>query len=459
LSLVDDPGVHAELLYRGGSAATMAGRTDEGIELLERATIELRSLERESEALESVTAAARALAAAGRADAATALIDAEVGALPPDATDRGTTEMLVLCALNRLVSGRVDDRTRDILDRATRLAEGLGERRLLADVLGASGILHNHLGNWVLASTLGAASVELAREVPYLGGLYRALTNYGQLLADNDEPSDAVLEEALIVGQRLGNPVIVALGVCNVTRGHLRRGRWDELVKEVGQYLDGVTTRTGASHSEPILHLALVAAWRGDLSEAAHLRPQAEACVTDDAQDQTAFRTYELLLDRAMGQAGPTFIADVERHLDDVVASYGWRSDNPPLLWPAAVDAALEDGDLPAVERLLARLDALSPGHRRPFLSAESLRARALLAVARGDGSAEVEPSLRAAIAQLGHLRTRPNEARTRLDLRDWLRTQGRDADAELAAEPVSDVARALGAVELLDRLDREARS
>ena len=380
-------------------------------------------------------------------------MESEVQALPPDAADLGTTGMLVFYGHNRVLAVRVDDTTRDVLDRATSLAEGLGDPRLLADVLSASGLRHNQLGNRVMATTLGAASLELAREARDLQGLYRALTNYGQMLAGHDEPADAVLEEALAAGHRLGNPVIVAIGVCNVTREHLRRGRWDELVKEVGQYLDGVTTRTGAAESEPILHLALVAAWRGDRGEVASLRPQADACVTDDPQDQAAYRTYELLLDRVLGEAGPDFIADVEQHLDDVVASYGWRSDNPPLLWPAAVDAALEDGDLAAVERLLARLELLGPGHRRPFLAAEALRAQALLAVARGDEALDVEALLRAAIEQLGQLGIPVNEARCRLDLRDWLRTQGRDADGELVAAPAADVARSLGAVELLDRL------
>ena len=43
LTLVDDPGVHAELLFRAGDAATHAGLIDEGVALLDEATAELRA--------------------------------------------------------------------------------------------------------------------------------------------------------------------------------------------------------------------------------------------------------------------------------------------------------------------------------------------------------------------------------------------------------------------------------
>ena len=74
------------------------------------------------------------------------------------------------------------------------------------------------------------------------------------------------------------------MGVCNLTRELLRRGRWDELVKEVREFVDGGLH--GASYvGEPLLHLAVLAAWRGDHDEAARLAAQAEEEITDDPQD------------------------------------------------------------------------------------------------------------------------------------------------------------------------------
>ena len=163
----------------------------------------------------------------------------------------------------------------------------------------------------------------------------------------------------------------MAIGLCNLTRELLRRGRWDELVKEVRQHLDGLTSR---GRARPTASRSSTSRWSrlgGAITpRAPSLRVQAGSELTDDPQDQAAYRTYELLLDRVLGQADPAFVADVERHLDDVVAAYGWRSDNPPFLWSAGLDESLETGDLAAVERLLARLEALGPGHRPPSVTA-----------------------------------------------------------------------------------------
>ena len=179
----------------------------------------------------------------------------------------------------------MDDTTRDILDRATNLAEGLGDKRLLVDVLKGSAIRHLQLGNLVLARTLSSAALELAREVGDLERVSHLLGIYGQVLTGNDEPAEAILEETLALGRRLGDPVVVSIAMCNLTRELLRRGRWDELAKEVREHLDSAAAGPASTDGEPILHLALVAAWRGDHAEASRLVIEAEELATDDPQD------------------------------------------------------------------------------------------------------------------------------------------------------------------------------
>ena len=58
----------------------------------------------------------------------------------------------------------------------------------------------------MLARTLSSAALELAREVGDLERLSHLLTNYGQVLTGNDEPAEAILEETLALGRRLGDP-------------------------------------------------------------------------------------------------------------------------------------------------------------------------------------------------------------------------------------------------------------
>jgi hypothetical protein len=146
-------------------------------------------------------------------------------------------------------------------------------------------------------------------------------------------------------------------------------------------------------------------------------------------------------------------VAEIEALLHEAVAAYGWRSDNPPLLWPAAIDTAFASDDLDAAERLIDLLGALGPGHRPPYLSAELLRARARLGLARDESATEVGVLLRQALEGFEAIGMRVPIANARVDLRDWLRAQGRDDDAAEVAAPAEAIANELGAVALLDRI------
>ncbi len=132
----------------------------------------------------------------------------------------------------------------------------------------------------------------------------------------------------------------------------------------------------------------------------------------------------------------------------------GWRFDTPPMLWPIGIDAALATGNHDNAARLIEMLDSVRPGHRPPYLSAELVRARARLAIARGNTDVDVEADLRYVIDRFAALGQPVPEAAARLDLRDWLNANGRDAEAEEVVEPAVATARALGAVALLGRID-----
>ena len=123
-------------------------------------------------------------------------MEVELRALPPDASD-GSTRLLAFIGVNRVINGEMDYTTRDILDRATNLAEGLGDQRLLVDVLKGSALRHLQLGNLVLAATLSSAALELAREVGDLERSSHLLIIQAQVLTGSDEPAEAILEEKL----------------------------------------------------------------------------------------------------------------------------------------------------------------------------------------------------------------------------------------------------------------------
>ena len=99
--------------------------------------------------------------------------------------------------------------------------------------------------------------------------------------------------------------------------------------------------------------------------------------------------------------------------------------------FPDAVDSAIALSDLAAAERLTAMFAAMAPGAIPPFLRAQVLRARALLAASRGDDDT-VEKDLVAVEEKLRELGYPYWMARAQLDRAEFL--AGRDRHDEAAA-------------------------
>ena len=173
----------------------------------------------------------------------------------------------------------------------------------------------------------------------------------------------------------------------------------------------------------------------------------------DDPQDVAIDECNEVVLHHAAGEFDGLAKRCVEL-IERDTAMMGWRFDTPPLLWPIGIDAALATDDHATAERLIEMFAEVRTGHRPPYLSAELVRARARLAIARGDTDVDVERDLRDAIERLADLGQPVAEAAARLDLRDWLHANGRESEAEQVAEPAVATARALGAVALLARIN-----
>ena len=115
---------------------------------------------------------------AGRSREADDLINSALAALPDDATDRGAAVLILRVAHNQVVNGQMDNTTAGLISRALDLAEGLGDRRMLAQALATDGVRHLNLDNSVTARVLLSASVDLARSLDDLDLLSVALGNF-----------------------------------------------------------------------------------------------------------------------------------------------------------------------------------------------------------------------------------------------------------------------------------------
>jgi hypothetical protein len=91
---------------------------------------------------------------------------------------------------------------------------------------------------------------------------------------------------------------------------------------------------------------------------------------------------------------------------------------------PLAVD------DFETALKLLVPVAGRPPGHVAPFLQAQQLRCRGLVAAARHDGG-NAEDDLRNAVDRFRNLGYPFWLARTLLDLGTWSTNQGRPQDAE----------------------------
>ena len=119
------------------------------------------------------------------------------------------------------------------------------------------------------------------------------------------------------------------------------------------------------------------------------------------------------------------------------------------LSFPDAIDAALAMGDLDEAERLVKLLEEQPPGEIPPFLQAQILRVRSLLAAAKG-GSDGVETGLLAAATGFSELGYTYWTACAQLGLAEWLSREGRTDEAERLADETADSFERLGTQPML---------
>ena len=102
--------------------------------------------------------------------------------------------------------------------------------------------------------------------------------------------------------------------------------------------------------------------------------------------------------------------------------------DDFALLWPHLVEASLDAGALEQAAEQIALVEASPTGLVPALVTAQLHRFRGLLAVARGE---DPQQALRAGVAALDAFGARPDAARTRHALAEWLIAQRRADEAD----------------------------
>ena len=126
----------------------------------------------------------------------------------------------------------------------------------------------------------------------------------------------------------------------------------------------------------------------------------------------------------------------------------------PKWVLPELIEAAVRDGDIELARDALEKLTATTRPSGNDMAAGIEARSRALLST-----SAEAEELYRAAIDRLGRTLVRPELARAHLLFGEWLRREGRRADARAELRTAHELFVAIGMEAFADRARTELRA
>ncbi len=447
--LAADDAEHTWLTQAAGEMALQAGRLEAAVDLLEAASAAHKVAGRERDAVRIAGDIGRALVRMGRLSDGAERISAALEILANDpelAVDVAGLNVLLGRAL--ILAG--EERALPPLETALQMAKALDLPGVLSEALDAKGIVCTFACRVQEARQLFAAAIESGERHQRLDSLARAQANAGYLACMWDLPEALpCFEAALALRRRRGDRHQEALGVSNLMTALMFAGRWLEAERLGADLLQDDKQRPGADfihHQLTILYalrgefdaaqtnLDQIAAWSRSENEevrAAHTSA-AVSVLLAEGHAEDALEQGSQMLARAMDTLGPS-------------------TDAVRQTWPDALQSALQLGRIEDAKALLTLLDARPPGHVPPYLRAQLVRGRALIAAAEGRDDA-VERDLRAAIDTFRELDYRYWKAVAQTDLGDWLASREEPREAAALLADASAALLSLGATPALGR-------
>ncbi len=358
--------------------------------------------------------------------------------------DTDTVQALEELAMLEVFAGSAE--ADQLTDEALALGQALDVNSgLLCELLDARGNYFSSRDRHAEAVAYYCESARIAGQAGDNLSRGRALCNLAFDLAFTDPAAGAEAGRAAVgCARQSGDRDNLAFSIINLASALLLLGDWDAAADECARAdSDGL-----ADHEMLVCQRGWQAALRGDAGAAeTALTAIPGILASEDPQDQAAASVVKAFL--ADARHLPREVLRHVQHVLDQVNFIGPSHDFVRWAWPLAARTADELRDFPAVDDLLALLDAHRPGRLGPMLRAERALVRAWRAAADGDRDA-----LGAAVAGLRAHSTPYHLAHGLLDHAEQL---VRDGDPDAAAEAVRE-ARAIGerlrCQPLLDRAD-----
>jgi hypothetical protein len=232
-------------------------------------------------------------------------------------------------------------------------------------------------------------------------------------------------------------------------------GRWDEADRVAADVFEPIAGQSGPDVSIIHFRQAYLLALRGDVPGArrhfAHCEHWRDS---DDAQAIAMYWTGAGALALAAGEHSAA-LEVATRAVDELIASgFPLAHEVVRTSLPDAIDAAVVLGDIDSAERLVGLFADHPPGEVPPFLRAQVIRARALIAASKADNDG-VEERLASAEATFSDLGYPYWTARAKLDRAEWLHSQQRSGEAVVLATDAGATFEMLGAEPMRTRARR----
>ncbi len=451
IELAGDEDERMALTQLAGEMALQSGRREAAIELLEAVAAAHRAAGRARDEARIAGEIGRALGRLGRNIEAAERIAAALETFAGEEPDQDVAVLTARLGAALYQAGDYD-RAGVSLQRALQLAQAFELPDVLGDALASQASMYGYSGRVQESRYLFLAALDIAERHDLPSTFAIAQGNLGNLAMAWDLPEAARLVDAvLVIDRRRGDRYGESIDAGNRMQLHLFSGTWREAEQLAVELLPDDGQRPAGEYVHYVL--VLLCALKGELAAArAHLDRIDSWIDAENEELLACHAASSLALLLAEGNAEAALDRGrrmLERSLERLSAAH----ETVRYGWPATLQAALELGRLAEASELLAMLSERPPGHVPPYLRAELIRGRALLAAAQGDHET-VETDLRDAIERFRELAYPYWLATAEADLAQWLLGRGRAGEASPLLDEALATFSSLGAAPALARAE-----
>jgi DNA-binding CsgD family transcriptional regulator/tetratricopeptide (TPR) repeat protein len=326
---------HVGVLDEAATAAYNAGRTDRGLQLLDRALAELPADAPRTRRATLLISQAVALRDLGREGDAFAVLEGAMPLVPEDEPSEARARVLAALASVAMRLGQFEP-CAGYGRRAVEAAQVVGARAPEADATITLGVALSHLDRPDEGLERVRHGLELARQLGDGTIILRAYVNLSDGLESSCrhvEAADAAREGMQLAEEYGAVRIISAYLAGNLAEPLIRLGRWDEASETLTGALQDDRERFFAGTLLELL--AQMAVLRGDVAEASQRLQEAQTALAGDTDPQyvlsLALIAGELARLEGDPRRGLRLLEDAFGGDDEPWARYRW-----PMLWEAA---------------------------------------------------------------------------------------------------------------------------